>query len=70
MSFSMPLAPCDASTDANGVTSRKSHVSPLFDHCDPINAMVPLTTASTHCFTYCLDMSRHIDMFSHCVDIV
>ena len=40
MSLSMPLAPCDA----NGITYTKSHVSPLFDHCNLTNAMVQLTT--------------------------
>ena len=36
MSFSMPLAPCDAKTCGNGIMCTKSNVSPHFDHCDLI----------------------------------
>ena len=43
--FSMPLAPHSTSTGANGNTCTKRHISPPFDQCDLINAMVPLTTA-------------------------
>ena len=45
MSFSMPLVPHDANTDANVITCLKSHISPYFGHCDLINAVLPLTTA-------------------------
>ena len=45
MSFSMPLEPCDANVGINDITCTKSNVSPDFDQCDLINAMVPLTTA-------------------------
>ena len=73
MSFSMPLAPCDANTGSNGMTYAKSDVSLPFYHCDLINGMVPLTTAlapkrySRHCLDIvqtCLDT----DMYSHCID--
>ena len=41
----IPLTACDANTGANGTACSKCHVSPHFDHCEPINAMMPLTTA-------------------------
>ena len=53
MLFSMPLA-CDTNTGANGITCTKSHFSPHFEHCDLINAMVPLTTVLSS-----KDMSRY-----------
>ena len=41
MSFSIPLAPCNANTGASDITCTQSHVSPNFEHFDFINAMVP-----------------------------
>ena len=43
LSFSIPLAQCDANTGADGIICTKSHVSLKFDHCDLINAVVPFT---------------------------
>ena len=81
MSFSIPLALFDATTGANGITCTKSPVSPHFDHCDPVNAMVPLKTAlaskrySRYCLVIvqtCLDtdiFSHHVDTSGHYLDI-
>ena len=44
MSFAIPFAPCDANTGTSGIICTKSQVSPHFDHCDLINALVPMTT--------------------------
>ena len=58
----------------------KSQVSPHFDHCDLINAMVLLATAlasqryvltlSIHVSIHCVDTSRQcLDMTKHFLDI-
>ena len=44
----------------------ESHVSPHFDYCDLIYAVVPLTTPLSS--QRCLDMPRYIDMSNHCID--
>ena len=45
MSFPTPLVPCDISTGDSSITCTKSPLLSHFDHCDLINAVMPLTTA-------------------------